>query len=108
VSAFDGLPDIFVDTLGEPVVYTPIATGLPLTIEAIWTERSTDVVIGEGAPVDSIQSTLSVRATDIASPEEGDVARRVADGKEMKISTPILPDGKGLIRCALVARDCDD
>lgn len=99
-AVFDGLADIFVDTLGEPVTYTPVATGTPATIDAIWTETTIDVVVGGEAPTDAGLTTLSVRAEDL-TPAYGDSATRLADGKTMTVTTPILPDGKGMIRCNL-------
>lgn len=104
---FDGLASIFVDTLGEPVTYMPASTGLPVAIQAIWTERSLDVVLGENAGGDAISVTLKVRAADVV-PAEGDVATRVSDGKVMQVTTPISPDGKGMIICNLAARACGD
>lgn len=106
-SVFDGLADIFVDTLGEPVIYTPIATGVPATIDAIWTETTIDVVMGSGAPTDAGVTTLSMRAED-GTPVEGDTVTRVADSKTMVITTPILPDGKGMIRCNLADYEAPD
>lgn len=100
-AVFDGLPDIFTDTLGEPVTYTPVG-GSARTIQAIWTERTIDVVVGTEAQSDAGVTTLSVRAED-GTPAEGDTATRVADGKTMTVTTPILPDGKGMIRCNLAA-----
>jgi hypothetical protein len=97
-AVFDGLADIFVDTLGEPVVYTP-SGGSPVTIDAIWTEASFVASVGE-IPIDAGSTTLSVRASDL-TPAEGDTATRVADSKTMTVTTPILPDGKGMIRCNL-------
>ncbi len=99
-AVFDGLADIFVDTLGEPVTYTP-AGGSPVTIQAIWTETTIDAVVGEGIASDVAVTTLSVRAEDV-TPAEGDTVTRLADSKAMSVSTPILPDGKGMIRCNLV------
>jgi hypothetical protein len=105
---FDGLAEIFTDpsVFGEAVVYTPLATGVPVgangTINAIWHEGSLDVAM-TGADSDAAQTTLHVRAADVPEPLEGDVARRVQNGRVMKVSTPILPDGKGMIRCNLAA-----
>lgn len=96
---FDGLADIFVDTLGEPVTYTPQG-GSPLAIQAIWTERTVDVVVGSEAQSDTGVTLLKVRAEDL-TPVEGDTATRDADGKTMRVTTPILPDGKGMIVCNL-------
>ncbi len=96
---FDRLPSIFVDKLGEPVTYTP-QSGSPVSIRAIWTETTIDVVIGSEAPSDAGVTTLSMRAED-GTPVEDDTVTRQADGKTMKITTPILPDGKGMIRCNL-------
>jgi len=99
MGVFDGLPGIFVDTLGEPVTYTPDG-GSPLSIQAIWTERTIDVVIGSEAPADTGVTTLKVRAEDV-TPAEGDTVTRDSDGSTMRVTTPILPDGKGMIRCNL-------
>lgn len=99
-AVFDGLADVFVETLGEPVTYTP-QDGDPVLIEAIWTERPLDVIVGEVA-ADEIRSTLKVRASDL-TPREGDTVRRESDGKTMTVSTPINPDGRGMIVCNLSA-----
>lgn len=110
---FDGLAEIFTDpsVFGEAVVYVPLATGLPVSgvgagegqVNAIWSEEplQTDML---NAADDARRSQLTVNAADI-DPQEGDIATRVADGKVMKVSTPIRPDGKGLIVCNLV--DCE-
>lgn len=100
-AVFDGLPDVFVETLGEPVTYTPEG-GSPVLIEAIWTERPLDVIVGGEVSVDEIRSTLKVRASDL-TPEEGATARRESDGRTMVVCTPIHPDGKGMIVCNLSA-----
>lgn len=103
-AVFDGLADIFTDpnVFGEAVDYTPAETGVARRINAIWTERSGDVVLGgENVATDAATSTLGVRVADVV-PAEDDVAVRVADGKRMLISTPILPDGKGMTLCNLV------
>jgi hypothetical protein len=42
MSVFDGLADIFTDTFGEAVIYTPVATGISKTINAIWWQSSLD------------------------------------------------------------------
>lgn len=98
-AVFDGLADIFTDVLGEPVTYTP-SGGAPRSIQAIWTEVADEFALGDHAASDISRTTLSVRAEDL-TPTEDDVATRDADGKTMKVTTPILPDGKGMIRCNL-------
>lgn len=98
---FDGLPDIFTEALGEPVDYTP-GGGVTKRIQAIWWESSLDIPDAMAA-ADANRTTLSVRACDV-TPAEDDVAVRVCDGKVMVVSTPILPDGKGVIVCNLI--DC--
>ncbi|KRR16869.1 head-tail joining protein [Bradyrhizobium retamae] len=101
---FARLPGIFVQTFGEPVIYTPVATGVPVgedgKIRAIWTDGSDVVAVGSEAQATIGTSTLSVKAADV-TPVEGDVATREDDGKTMKVTEPILPDGKGMIRCNL-------
>lgn len=101
-NVFDGLPDIFAETFGEAVEYTPLDTGVAKVIRAIWWQTSLTVGF-EGAGVDASKTELSVRAADVASPREGDIAKRLSDGKIMTLSTPILPDGKGMIVCNLAA-----
>lgn len=97
---FARLPGVFVATFGEAVVYTP-AGGSPLPeIRAIWTEGSEVGAIGSEAQGTIGTSTLSVRAVDVV-PVEDDLVTRVADGKTMKVTEPILPDGKGMIVCNL-------
>lgn len=100
MGVFDGLPDIFSGVLGESVVYTPHAGGAPKTIQAIWIEYPLEIQL-ENANVDGSRIELSVRAEDVAAPKEGDTARRESDGKVMTVSTPIQPDGKGMIVCNL-------
>lgn len=100
MGVFDGLPDIFSGVLGESVTYTPKATGVPKTIQAIWIEYPIEIQL-ENASVDACRTELSVRAEDVAAPNEGDTATRESDGKIMKVSTPIQPDGKGMIVCNL-------
>lgn len=107
MSVFDGLADIFADTFGEPVVYTPKATGIPKTIHAIWIEHPIEVDF-ENSGADSRRIELSVRSEDVADPAEDDTAKRESDGKIMKVSTPIQPDGKGMIVCALVLPGQED
>lgn len=99
MGVFDGLPDIFSGVLGESVVYTPKG-GVPKTIQAIWIEYPIEIQL-ENASVDACRTELSVRAEDVPAPAEGDAARRESDGKVMKVSTPIQPDGKGMIVCNL-------
>lgn len=99
MSVFDGLPKIFANVFGEPVDYTP-ASGVTKRIRAIWTETPLAVLLGNEA-VDGSKTELSVQASDIASPQPDDVAVRVKDGKRMVLSTPIMPDGKGMIVCNL-------
>lgn len=107
MDVFDGLPDIFTGVFGEPVVYTPAETEVSQTITAIWYEEPIDAVLGEEASADDVAVTLHLRAADVASPQEGDTAQRVSDGKIMRIVPPIRPDGKGMIVCAL-ERTVDD
>lgn len=103
MSVFDGLADIFTDpsVFGEAVDYTPASTGITMRINAIWWESSLNVTIGDNAGVDMRKTELSLRAADVPDPQEGDTAQRIADGKLMTITTPILPDGKGMIVCNL-------
>jgi hypothetical protein len=100
MSVFDGLPDIFADTFGESVIYTPLASGVPATITAIWLETPLDIAL-TGADGDAINTDLHVRATDVAAPAEGDTAQRVSNGKLCRVVPPIRPDGNGMIALAL-------
>jgi hypothetical protein len=105
-SVFDGLDNVFVAAFGEPVVYTPQSTGVPLgpdgTISAIWIDVPGFAVHGE-ADTDTTEITLHLRAADVAAPAEGDTARRVKDGRTCKVVPPIRPDGKGMIAVSLEA-----
>lgn len=103
-SIFDGLPDIFTDAFGEAVDYTPAATGLTTRINAIWTEGTLDMSPGIGIASDEAKTTLSLKASDFI-PVEGDRAVCVKTGRSMEVTTPILPDGKGMIVCNLVEVD---
>jgi hypothetical protein len=97
---FDGVAEIFIDVFGEAVVYTPAATGIPKTIRAAWLETALSANIGDVA-ADVRKTELSVLAAVVADPKEGDQARREKDGKTMKVTTPIQPDGQGIIVCNL-------
>lgn len=101
MSVFDGLPDIFADTFGEAVDYTPAGAQDPVRITAIWWETTATIGLADGISEDTPRTELSMRASEIAAPKEGDTAKRIADGKIMMVTTPILPDGKGMIVCAL-------
>lgn len=101
-SVFDGMPDIFADTFGEAVEYTPQG-GASKVIRAIWWETSLSIDGLDGAGADASKTELSVRASDVADPREGDMVKRLSDGKSMVLTTPILPDGKGMIVCNLGA-----
>ncbi len=96
---FDGLPDIFIETFGEPVSYTP-AGGDPVAISAIWTQEPIEVLLGDNIAVDAGKTQMSVRAVDV-TPREGDSVTRIADNTTMTVVTPIRPDGKGMIVCDL-------
>jgi hypothetical protein len=100
-SVFDGLADIFAATLGEPVVYTPVVTGVPATITAIWLERPLDVVMRGESGTDDISTELHVRAVDVPAPKEGDTVVRSGTGKTARVVAPIRPDDKGMIACTL-------
>jgi hypothetical protein len=94
MSVFDGLADIFTDTFGEAVIYTPVATGISKTINAIWWQSSLDLSLPGGdalVDVDVRKTELSVRSADISDPKEGDTAQRASDGLVMTVSTPIRP-----------------
>lgn len=102
---FDGLDAIFSaeDVFGEPVVYVPKATGLPLgvtgTILAIWVERPVFAIAGE-ADTDATEVRLHVPAATV-TPVEGDTAQRVKTGRRCRVVTPIQPDGQGMVAAAL-------
>lgn len=100
MSVFDGLSEIFLETFGELVAYTPAATGVPVTIQAIWIEQPLQVEFGD-ADVDGHRAELSVAA--VIDPREGDKVVRLRDGVARGITTPIRPDGKGLVVCNLGA-----
>jgi hypothetical protein len=110
MSVFDGLADVFADTFGEPVSYTPIATGVPIgtgsppAIQAIWLEDAVDAQFAD-ADTDAIRPQLHVRAADVPVPVEGDLAVRVKTGKSCKVVPPIRPDDKGMIVCGLALTD---
>ncbi|MDQ2084704.1 hypothetical protein RA307_31370 [Xanthobacteraceae bacterium Astr-EGSB] len=97
---FDGLADIFTETLGEPVVYTPASTGVDGTITAIWIETPISAEFSE-ADSDDMSEILHVRASDVPAPAEGDTARRVKTGVIRQVVPPIRGDGKGMIALTL-------
>ncbi len=99
-SVFDGLADIFVETFGEAEGIDYVAGGITTRITAIWLEFALDAAF-DGVDVDQRQTRLHLRASDVADPKEGDIAVRIADGKSMRVTPPILPDGKGMIACNL-------
>lgn len=100
MSIYDGLPDIFTESLGESVVYTPLATGIPAAITAIWDEQPIQVPFNE-VPTGDSRVELHVRAQDIPSPTEGDLVFRPAKNVTRRVVSPISPDGKGMISVAL-------
>lgn len=103
---FDGLPELFVETFGERdgVIYTPIATGVPLDdpLDAILIDDPLDVVIGEQVGGDDVRKTLHMRTADVAEPAEGDLAE--IDGVTWTVVPPFKPDGKGMVSVTLARR----
>lgn len=102
---FDGLAgEIVADpNFGEPVIYKPLANGIPLgtdgTIRAKWNEDH--VLAGEGVGADGLKVTCDVLVTDVANPVEGDTIERVKTGYLGRVVPPIEPDGAGFILCTL-------
>lgn len=107
MSVFDGMSDAIIDALGEDVIYTPIATGLPVTIRAIWWTHPQTSAAGD-FEADDRRLGLSVKTSDIPAPAEGDRVQRVKDGTVRMLAPPILPDDEGVTVCSLVAPDSDD
>ncbi|WP_439611502.1 head-tail joining protein [Reyranella sp.] len=100
MSLFDGMAEIFRDTFGEAVIYTP-AGAAPLAIEAIYFETPLTIAHDDGgAPVDSQAKELHVAAADVAAPREGD--RATVRGVTYKVVPPFRPDGQGMIAVSLV------
>ncbi len=99
----DGLSDIFTETFGESVNYTPDG-GIPIGIEAIWIETPISAAF-ESADTDAVVVELHVRAADIAAPKEGDIVQRVSDSKTMRVTQPIRPDEQGMIVLTLEQAD---
>lgn len=97
-SVFDGLPDIFTGVFGESVDYTPVG-GVLRRINAIWIETPISIAF-DNVTTDEGKIELHIPVATL-TPGEGDTARRVSDGKSCKVTTPILPDGRGMIVCAL-------
>lgn len=107
MGVFDGMSDAIIDALGEDVIYTPIATGLPAIIRVIWWTHPMTSDVGD-VEVDARRSGLSVKTSDIAAPAEGDRVERLKDGTVRVVATPILPDDQGVTVCNLAAPDSDD
>lgn len=109
MGVFDGMADIFIATFGEgeqQVIYTPLAGGDPVTVNAIWWESTQGLQpMADGVFEDVARTELHLRASDVPDPQEGDTATRVRDGKVMTITTPIRADGKGMIMCNLAAQE---
>ncbi len=99
---FDGLASIFVEHLGQPVVYTPKATGIPKTINAIPRVEPQLVDLGQAGPShDTVRRLLDFNLADIANPAEGDGV--TIDGEAFTVVPPIAPDGKGMVSVTLEA-----
>lgn len=107
MSLFDGLPAVFASTFGRPVVYTPVATGVPLPgFDAIFTRRPIEISLGGDGAADGEICTLDVPVASVAAPADGDLVTVPANGAAaaegtFRIVPPIRPDGEGMITCML-------
>lgn len=98
---FDGLPELFTETFGQAVVYTPL-NGTAKTVQAIHFADAVDVELGNGGPpADGVRRRLELRIADVPLPAEGDTA--VIDGVTYKVVPPIAPDGQGMVSVFLEA-----
>ncbi len=106
-SFFDGMAAIFRDTLGRPVIYTPLSTGVALdAFDVIYIVRPIDIAMGGDAASDGIVRTLGLAIADVAAPVEGDLVSLPATDSEsaegpFKVVPPIQHDGKGMVTVML-------
>lgn len=57
--------------LGEDITYTPVATGVPVSVRAVFNERF--IELDGGIPVQTFQPHIFLRLSDLAaSPVQGD------------------------------------
>ena len=96
--SFALLPAAMITTFGEPVIYTPVATGRPVAISGIWTEGYVGEVFAGSAGADGRLIKLDIRIADLPdAPQEGDLVRRVATGFDGQVVPPIRPDNIGIV-----------
>lgn len=93
MSIFDGLADVFAESLGEPVIYTPV-DGDPRTINAIWIVDAVTVGMPGGPPAADNRVVAHVRSADVPSLVEGDIIQR--GDERYRVVPPFLPDGHGM------------
>ncbi|HEY4775888.1 MAG TPA: hypothetical protein VIH40_13840 [Xanthobacteraceae bacterium] len=98
MSIFGGLPDIFTETLGEPVLYTP-AGGLAVTINAMVVDEPL-LANFEHADQTANKTVAYVRSDDVVGVKQGDglveTENPVGVNRSFRIVEPIQPDGKGM------------
>lgn len=96
MSVYDGLPDIFAETLGESVTY--VGSAGEQTVPAIFaTQAANEGFVGVGTAGNA--STMSFRESDVPSLAEGHTVTR--KGITYRIVQPINPDGRGMVVAAL-------
>lgn len=100
-SIFDGLPGIFTECLGEPVVYTPTG-GSPVTINGIVIKQMADAVF-ENADAIANSVMVHVRTTDVPQLAEGDLFEVPLDGGTYigSAQQSFRADGKGMTMVTL-------
>ena len=89
-------------TVGEPLTYTPFATGTPVAIVAPFDEAFAIVDLQGDVPVQSTAPAIDVRLADLAlAPACEDRVRRASTGKLYEVIT-VQPGGAGTARLVLV------
>lgn len=94
---FDDMPEVFADTFGEDIVFTPIATGIAATVQGIWSDKP--VIDGMESRSTGRAIRLDLRLAELGDvdPVEGDKVTRVATGETGTVAPPIMPDGFGMV-----------
>lgn len=97
-SIFDGLPDVFIQTLGQTVTVIP-AGGVAREITAVFRRSAQPDPFESGAFVR--ETTLGARSVDVTDLADGDLVE-VGVGEQYAVRT-IEPDGRGMTRILLEA-----
>lgn len=91
------------EKFGESIRYEPLATGVSVTINGIWGERSLTDGPSPGANVQDL--SVTVLTSDVPDPQEGDLVTRIKTGLTVRVVPPFNDDGFGMTRLPLETID---